>query len=316
MDNPSQHNPAVADINALLKLRFAARDLTFFPRMAARGQMAGGHQSRFRGRGMDFDEVRQYQPGDDVRTIDWRVTARTQTPHTKVFREERERPVIVITDLRPNMFLGSRNLKSVVAAEICSTLCWAGLYANDRVGGMIFGAQQQYDIRPKRSHHTVLQLIHSLHDYTGLLLNATQSRFALSDMLSEARRVIHPGTSLFIISDFYDYQPGQRSDQTHQHLFQLARHCDLTLCHIIDPLDQQLPPPGSYAITDGTQRALLNTRQQKLRQRYEQQFRNRQQQLRQLCGQLAMGYLDFDTGQPVIHRLRDVYSGKRRRRRA
>ena len=310
-------NPAIADISELLKLRFAARELTFFPRMAARHQQAGAHQSRFRGRGIDFDEVRPYQPGDDIRTIDWRVTARTTTPHTKLFREERERPVLVITDLRPSMFLGSQELKSVTAAKIAATLAWAGLYANDRVGGLIFGAQQQQDFRPRRSHHSVLQIIHGLSDYTERLLLNEPCRYSLAEILTEARRVVHPGTTLFIVSDFHDIDSAGRKDEaseSQQHLFQLAKHCDLTLCHTFDTLDSQLPPPGSYAVSNGEQQCLLNTRRQPLRQQFEQQFRNRQSHLRQLCNRLSMGYLSFRTGQPIIHPLLQAYSGKRNRR--
>ena len=115
MDDPDLNNPAIADVTTLVGMRFGTRDLKFFPRRMARTSLMGGHHSRTRGRGMDFEEVRQYQPGDDIRSIDWRVTARTLTPHTKLFREERERPILVITDLRPNMFFGSKMLKSITA---------------------------------------------------------------------------------------------------------------------------------------------------------------------------------------------------------
>ena len=107
-ESPEQSNhPAIANLTEMVRLRYGARELTGFPRVQARQMMAGGHRSSFRGRGMDFDEVRIYQPGDDVRTIDWRVTAKTQTPHTKIFREERERPVLVVCDLRGPMFLAA-----------------------------------------------------------------------------------------------------------------------------------------------------------------------------------------------------------------
>ena len=132
-DDMNNH-PAIANLSDMVKLRYGARELTSFPKVQARQMIAGGHRSRFRGRGMDFDEVRIYQPGDDVRTIDWRVTAKTEIPHTKIFREERERPVLVVCDLRQAMFFGSQRLKSVVACEVAAALGWAGLNANDRVG--------------------------------------------------------------------------------------------------------------------------------------------------------------------------------------
>ena len=121
IDNDQEH-PATASLSEMIRLRYGARELTGFPKIQARQMLAGGHKSRFRGRGMDFDQVRIYQPGDDVRSIDWRVTARTEVPHTKIFSEERERPILVISDLRSSMFFGSQRLKSVVACEISAAL--------------------------------------------------------------------------------------------------------------------------------------------------------------------------------------------------
>ena len=178
---PEQDNhPAIASLSEMVRLRYAARELTGFPQVQARQMMAGGHRSSFRGRGMDFDEVRIYQPGDDVRTIDWRVTAKTQVPHTKIFREERERPVLVVCDLRGPMFFGSQRLKSVVACEISAALAWAGLSANDRVGGLVFGAQQQAEVKSRRSHHAVLQYIHQLQDFSQQLLEPAPDQFSLA----------------------------------------------------------------------------------------------------------------------------------------
>ena len=173
INNPQaeQTHPAIADLNTMIRLRHAARELTGFPKIQARQMLAGGHRSRFRGRGMDFDQVRIYQPGDDVRTIDWRVTARTQTPHTKIFIEERERPVLIIGDLRSGMFFGSQRLKSVIACEVSAALAWAGLAANDRAGGLIFGPQAQLDIKSRRSHHAVLEFIHGLQEFSSALLD-------------------------------------------------------------------------------------------------------------------------------------------------
>src|SRR5690606_14119579 len=152
---------AVPSISQLVELRFQARHLRFFPKRQATSA-GSGYRSRYRSRGMDFEEVRPYQPGDDIRTIDWRVTARTTQPHTKVFREERERPLLIALDLRNSMFFGSRRLKSMVACEVAATLAWAGLAANDRVGGLIFTPDGQRDIRARRSKHNVLRFINDM----------------------------------------------------------------------------------------------------------------------------------------------------------
>ena len=122
--------------------------------------LAGPNKSNFRGRGIDFEEVRNYQPGDDIRSIDWRVTARTGTAHTKLFREERERPVLVAVDQRSSMFFGSSHcFKSVLAAQLASLLAWSALDAGDRVGGLVFNDASHREIRPRRSRKTVLALL-------------------------------------------------------------------------------------------------------------------------------------------------------------
>jgi uncharacterized protein (DUF58 family) len=310
MKNSDTDNPAIADIQTLVKFRFGAKDLKFFPRLMAKNPLMGNHQSRFRGRGMDFEEVRQYQPGDDIRTIDWRVTARTTTPHTKLFSEERERPVLIVTDLRPNMFFGSKELKSITACQVASALAWAGLNANDRVGGLVFGPEHQTDIKARRSHHSVLQLIHTLRDVSEQLIQKQTSLYTLAKIMEHTRRVALPGSTLFLISDFHDLDK-----ECEQHLFELARHCDINFCHIHDALETRLPPPGSYQVTHGDKRFNLNTRSTELRQQFERQFNDRLAKIKHLCGQLRVGYLSFETASPILSLLQQAFGRKKPGRR-
>lgn len=326
----------VAPIADLAKLRFAARELSLFPQRAVKSALNGSRNSRFRGRGMDFDEVRPYQPGDDIRTIDWRVTARTTSPHTKVFREDRERPLMMICDLRQSMFFGSRRLKSVCACEIASLLAWTGLNAGERIGALVFGPHEQRDIRARRSQHSVLQLIQALHETSMALLSLNRSssrssskpsntprdeqdaaiaaqseHFSLGEILEDTRRVARPGTSLMIISDFHDLDAsGER------HLFELARHCDLTLFHIHDTLESQLPPPGQYQVHNGAQRFLLNAANTKLRGRFEQRYRDREQHLQNTALRLQLPLLSFSTDAPVLNTLRQAFARQGRRKRS
>lgn len=311
MNQPDTHSPAIANLSDMVKLRYGARELTGFPKIQARQMLAGGHRSKFRGRGMDFDSVRLYQPGDDVRSIDWRVTARTQTPHTKIFSEERERPILVISDLRSAMFFGSQRLKSVVACEISAALAWAGLAANDRAGGLVFGAQQQTDVKARRSHHAVLQYIHSLQEFSSKLINPEPDRFSLAEVLEESRRFIMPGSTVFIVSDFHDLD-----DSCERHLFELARHANLNFCQVFDPIETELPPPSLYAVTDGQQQTMLDTRSTALRQRYAQAFEQRGQTLRKLSEQLSAGLLPFDTSEAVMSVLARAYGKRRSSRRS
>ena len=299
-------NPAIAHSHQLIQLRYAARELSGFPKMQARQMLAGGHRSQFRGRGMDFDQVRLYQPGDDVRNIDWRVTARTQTAHTKVFIEERERPILIITDLRSPMFFGSQRLKSVVACEIAAALAWAGLGINDRVGGLIFGAQQQLEIKPKRSHHNALQLIHGLQKYSEALLTAQQDQYDLATVLEESRRIVLPGSTVFIISDFYDL-----NKHCEPHLFALAKHCNVNFCQVHDCLERKLPEPALYAVSNGQKQAMLDTGDQILCDNFANQFAQREDYLRKLSEQLHAGLLAFDTTKPAMRILAKAYGKSR-----
>ena len=300
-------HPAIASLSQLIKLRYGARELTGFPKIQARQMLAGGHKSRFRGRGMDFDQVRIYQPGDDVRSIDWRVTARTQVPHTKIFSEERERPILVISDLRSPMFLGSQRLKSVVACEISAALAWAGLAANDRAGGLVFGPQQQVDIKSRRSHHAVLQFIHALHEYSAQLIEPQTDRYSLADILEESRQFILPGSTVFIVSDFHDLD-----NNCERHLFELARHGNLNFCHVYDDIETELPPPSLYAVTDGQHQTMLDSSNTQLRQRFVDAFSQRSQHLRKLSEQLSAGLLLFNSADSVMSVLARAY-GKRRK---
>jgi len=310
----NQH-PAIASLSEMVKLRYAARELTGFPRIQARQMMAGGHRSRFRGRGMDFEEVRIYQPGDDVRSIDWRVTAKTQTPHTKIFREERERPVLVVSDLRSSMFFGSQRLKSVVACEISAALAWAGLNANDRVGGLVFGAQHQAEVKSRRSHHAVLQFIHELQDFSQQLLEPAadqhQQKLSLAHILEEARRFTLPGTTIFIVSDFHDFD-----QECERHLFELARHGNLNFCHVYDSIETELPEPALYAVSDGEHQRLLDTGNKRLREDFANAFVERSQRLKKFSQQLSAGLLPFNSADPVMSTLAQAYGKRRKGRRS
>lgn len=291
----------------MVALRHSARYLSLFPRRQATAATAGGYRSRFRGRGMDFDEVRPYQGGDDIRTIDWRVTARTNTPHTKIFREERERPVLIAADLRSPMFFGSQRLKSLVVSEIAVALSWAGIRANDKLGAMIFSPEQQRDIRGRRSHHNVLQLIRCLEEACKDLLKPAADRDNFETITENIRRSAVPGTAVVIISDFHDIDR-----HSEKHLFQLARHCDLTLISVFDPLENELPPPGIYPVKDGSRRLQLNTKNSQLRQKFQQQRQQQKSTLKAMSNRLGAALLEISTQDQVVPVLARYYGGPKR----
>jgi len=309
--NTLEPSGAYSDINTLLQLRFAARDWQLFARKQAASVLAGNVRTRFRGRGIDFEEVRIYQPGDDIRTIDWRVTARTQVPHTKLFREERERPVYLVVDQRSPMYFGShRCFKSVLAGFIASALAWAALANSDRVGALVFGDKQHRDIRPRRSKHAVLDLIHRLSEYSRLLQSPYPDNEAqdLLHMLEDTRRIAKPGSALFIVSDFHDW-----SSACEEQLFLLARHTDVNLIHCYDPLERALPQRGYFTITDGSERRQVSGGDRQTQQYFSEQFEQQVQRITQCCQQLAMPLLSFSTDDDTLSRLRELYGRSKRK---
>ena len=156
MQLPSQPGIRVS-LGELIEMRHRVGEVQLFSTPARRSPLIGLHHSKLRGRGVDFDQVRAYQAGDDVRTIDWRVTARTQEPHTKLFHEERERPVFVVIEQSSRLFFGSALcLKSVLAAQAAALFGWAALNHNDRIGGLVFSDQEHHEIKPRRSKQSLL----------------------------------------------------------------------------------------------------------------------------------------------------------------
>ena len=144
-------------LEELIELQYRARGFSFLPRQPVHSLLSGRHASRMRGRGLDFEELQGYLPGDDIRTIDWRVTARTGAAHTKMFREERERQVLVCVDQRSSMFFGSQYCcKSVLAARLAALISWAALQRGDRLGGLVFSESEHREIRPRRSRRSVV----------------------------------------------------------------------------------------------------------------------------------------------------------------
>jgi uncharacterized protein (DUF58 family) len=301
---------AYADLNELIALRFPAKQLQLRRRNRALSTLSGPIKTNFRGRGIDFEEVRSYQPGDDIRTIDWRVTARTGAAHTKLFREERERPVLVVIDQRSSMFFGSRHcFKSVLAGHLASLLAWSALNGGDRVGGLVFNDEGHQEIRPRRSRKTVLALLSQIETYNRALPLVTMSeQDSFARMLSNLRRIARPGSSLFLVSDFR----GASEERAREHLFELAKHTELTAVACADPMESELPRAGTYAVTNGSERSELQTGDRRLRLRYRHRLQQQRDLLRSDLLKLGVPLLLASTDQPAFGLLQKYYRDTRR----
>jgi uncharacterized protein (DUF58 family) len=225
--------------------------------------LAGAYRSRFRGRGVDFVESRSYLPGDDIRNMDWRVTARTGKPHTKIFQEERERPVLVVVDASPSLYFGTRTrLKSVAAGQLAAAIAWAAVRRGDRIGAFLFAPDRHRELRPAGGRRGAMRVIQGLVDWLNPE-SAHQGQEPLSVSLERVRHTVRPGSLVLIISDFFNLD-----EQSHRHLSRLRQHNDVIGCQIMDPAEQNLPA-GRFPISDGEHSAMLDTHQQKSRSQFE-----------------------------------------------
>ena len=302
---------AYTDIRELIRLRHGSKELNIINANKARNPLSGLLASNIRGRGIDFAEVRNYQPGDDVRTIDWRVTARTGEAHTKLFQEEKERPVLILVDQSQSMFFGSRvAFKSVIAAEVGALLAWTALDRGDRVGGVVFSEQGHREVRPRRSKHSVLRLLHEINDFNQRLNQqapAANNQNYLVEALRNMRRVVKHGCAVFIISDF-ETLADNGNEEARLHLTQIARHNDLVGIHISDPLERQLPRPDLYSITNGTDRARINTANPKFRDDYQHHFDQQVSDLRHEFTRHKAPLFELSTAEPVLTSLVQQYN--------
>jgi uncharacterized protein (DUF58 family) len=269
--NPSSIDGVYTSLSSLISLSSASKQIDFGARMKAQSPKDGSYLSNKRGRGMEFAEVRPYQAGDDIRTIDWRVTARTQETYTKLFQEEKERPVYLVVDQRSTMYFGSRlQFKSHLASRLAGLLAWAGFHNGDSLGAVIFGDEDQSDLRPKRGKRATLQLLNTLCEFNSRLKPETFSHKdsqGLPSILKELRRIVRPGSAVFIISDFHDIDSSCERD-----LSVLSRHSDIELIHTYDPLEQRLPKHATLSVSDGASRLRVDTFDRRLREKYEQDW--------------------------------------------
>ncbi|WP_448549185.1 DUF58 domain-containing protein [Thalassotalea fusca] len=274
------------------------------------GRMSGNYLARSKGRGMEFDEVRHYQIGDDIRAIDWRVTARTGETYTKLFREEIERPVILATDLSRNMLFGSKLLfKSVQASHIASLVAWHAKKCGDRVGGVVFNETQHAELKPRSRQKGVLHYLHAIelmHQQSLEAMNDSldhaQAEKAFAENCLRLRQIAKPGSLVYFISDCFHL-----TQEAVRHLSHVSRHCELIVCIVTDPLERELPNTQTklnVGITDGenTQRFTLGDKNV-----HQQYARQAQQLISDKAGALQTAgarILSFCTGDTLENQLK------------
>lgn len=308
---PDNASPVSVSQPGLIRLNGPARAIALDV-LRVNSLQTGAYVSHFRGRGMEFDESRPYQPGDDPRSIDWRVTARSTTAYTKLFREERERPVLVVVDLRASMHFATQGcFKSVNASRAAALLSWAAHYRGDRLGGLIFGDTTHRELKPKLGRQAALRFVHELAEHPDWQVRERpgggDGEQQLTQAMSSLRRVARPGSLVVVLSDFLGLS---RSAQSY--LSSVARHNEVLALFLNDPIERELPPPGRYRLVAGQDEMAIDTYTRAARDDYASAFAARSHDLEVFCHRYGIHLMALSTVDDPVATLQTAL-GKRSR---
>jgi uncharacterized protein (DUF58 family) len=302
---PAAPAPGVyAHLPDLIRLQFKARGFSFLPRQPVRSILAGRHSSRVRGRGVNFEEIRRYLPGDDIRDMDWRVTARLGKPHVRVYTEERDRPVLLLIDQRRTMFFGSkRAMKSVVAAEAAALAAWRTFEVGDRVGAVVFGDGDIVEIRPQRSRVQVMRILEAVVRLNAALrvdTEAVPNPAMFNEALRRAARLATHDFLVCSVSDGFGVNEESRRLGT-----EIAEHNDFLVLFVYDPIEAELPAAGPLVFGQASRQLEVDTGSVRLRREYATEFAERQAAIEEFCRQRITPRLSICTDRDVTEQVRE-----------
>lgn len=268
------------EVDELIALKAYAGNIFRRAEKKSLSPLSGGYASPFRGRGIDFSEVRAYLPGDDIRSMDWRVTARTGKPHTKLFIEERERPVYFLNDFSSSMYYATRNaFKTVTASKIAALLAWAASGHGDRVGGFLFNESDIQQIKPMGGKRGVLQMVNHLSRWSkDIPATFSPSASNIEYILKKVRTTVRPGSLVYIVSDFRSM-----NENAERIVSELARHCDVVMIMVADPSELDAPEKGQLRISDGNNFGTIDVSNKTVKDRINSLAKRRLDRLSNFC---------------------------------
>ncbi|MCA0930878.1 DUF58 domain-containing protein [Lutimonas saemankumensis] len=295
-------------LNDLLKMEHFSRGFSFLAsKQKVRSILGGKHASKLRGRGLDFEEVRNYVPGDDIRSIDWKVTARTQKTHSRVYSEEKEKPALIVVDQSKSMFFGSRNkTKSVVAAELAALTAFKVLKEGDRVGGIVFADNGIDIIYPKRDRKNILRFLEKIVTRNRELINTKPVEFekALTETMAKVKNIVTHDFLVIIISDFFRYRP-----EVVKFITRISRHNDVILAKVYDPMEQFIPDAKLVAGNQEEQ-LLIDGQKAALRKEFKNVFDNEFEQFKAKMKKHRIPVLSVDTIKETDVQIKEILKGK------
>lgn len=307
---------AYTELDSLVALQFKTGGFTLKHNQPVHSSLLGRRASHVRGRGLDFEELRNYVTGDDVRSIDWRVTARMQKPYVRVYSEERDRPTMLVVDQRINMFFGSRvSMKSVVAAEVAALAAWQVFHQGDRTGAFIFNDDTTEEIRMHRSRATVIRILDRIVYQNHLLRSDLPSPARperLNGVLASVSRVCRHDALILIASDF-----DGADETTRDLLLNLTRSNDVICCLTYDPLAVRLPPADQLVVSNGELQVELELGQERVRKSILEASDKRMSAILSWQHELGIPVLPLSTAEDVpgqvVHLLGKVAARRRRK---
>lgn len=301
-----QDRGVYVQLDELVRMQHKASGFSFLPRQPVHSVLSGRHASKLRGRGLNFEELRDYLPGDDTRNIDWKVTARTGSPHVRVYTEEKDRTTWLLIDQRVSMFFGSQQrMKSVVAAEVAAISAWRVLSTGDRVGALVFNDTDISVIPPHRSRERVMQILKQVVDKNQALSASPQIKpdpGNLNAALKQVSLLARHDCLVCLITD----GEGLNSE-TRRHITRLAEHNDVLTAFIYDPLEKDLPAAGRLRFADDAGQIEADTGNRKLRLGFQADFERKMSRLQSASRRFSIPLLTLHTLSPVSDQLREAF---------
>lgn len=289
----------------LMEQRQFVRYLRNVHKVPATSIQAGDVKSVFKGRGMEFEEIRPYAFGDDVRDIDWRVTARKLSPYTKLFAEERDREVYVLLDLSPKMLFGTKKeLKTVTAAKIAALLGWMSLENKDRFGCVVFDGEHSSLFKPQNHRAGLLALLNKISEVSRRVMEMKSSPAASSSLdkpLQLLQNTLKSRAIVFVVSDFDDI-----SEKQQKNLAMLARRSSLACINVLDILEENPPAAGEYMAEYAGRHLVFDSAPQEYRRGYRAYFAEKRKAFKNFCRKFSCRYLEVRTDLLLYRQLKDV----------
>lgn len=286
----------------LARMEADARRLSLLPHRPHQSILTGRYASRLRGRGLNFEEIRAYVPGDDLRHLDWKASTRVGHALVRSYTEERDRPTLFVVDQRISMFYGSRRaMKSVVAAEIAALGAWMALQTGDRTGLVVFDDTRIQSVRPHRSRARVQSVLGALAQSNQALHADTDLRANPAQLAQALRKALHLATHDYLVCVISDFLGAD--DQVMQLMRGLAAHNDVIAALVYDPSARAMPDRGKIVVTEGELQLELDFGKKAIREPLGNMFDTRLAQTVDLLKRCGVPLLAVDTEQPTVQQV-------------